>query len=216
MAKLQPLMDKYFQPISTKIIDRHRTLPNITKGVREVVKKPINQAHILMGAEAYSIFSENRLPFFLLVNVLGGPAMNSKLNMAVREKHGLVYNIDAQYNAYLDCGIFNIYFGTEKKNIEKAFSLIWKELDKLKENALTVPALKAAKEQLKGQLAMSEENNNGIMLMMAKSMLDLNNIESIDSIFAKIDAITADTIKALANEVFTEEKMNYLIFEPEN
>lgn len=215
MASLMPLMDKYFLPIPSKTIERKRVAPTVAQKTRLLVKKPINQAHVMMGAEAFNIFSANRLPFFLLVNVLGGPAMNSKLNMAVRERHGLVYNIDAQYNSYLDCGVFNIYFGTEKKNIEKAFSLIWKELNKLKENALSVPALKAAKEQLKGQLAMSEENNNGIMLMMAKSILDLNSIESIDSIFSKIDSISAETLKSLANEVFVEEKMNYLIFEPE-
>jgi predicted Zn-dependent peptidase len=213
---LFPIIEKHISTIAaSENATMTRVRPKVNRGIHKTVKKPIQQAHVMMGAEAYDIYHEDRLPLFLLINLLGGPAMNTRLNLAVREKHGLVYNIDAQYIPYTDCGVFNIYFGTDKSKIQKAIDLVWKELNSMKSNLLTSKKLKLVKEQLKGQLAMSEENNNGMMLLMAKSMLDQNKIESLDSIFAKIDAISSEKISEIAIDIFDESKMNYLIYEPE-
>lgn len=199
-------------PLENKI---ERKTPQIPTNKTKIVSKPINQTHCMLGNRAYPIGHEHRLALFMLTNLLGGPAMNSRLNMSVREKHGLVYNIDAQYSPFVDTGMFNIYFGCEKKNLKKALELTLGELKKLREIPLTSSQLKAAKNQLKGQLAISEENNNGMMLLMAKSMLDLGHIESLDSIFSRIDAVSSETLQKVAQEVFDEKEMFKLIFEPE-
>mgnify|MGYP002778950270 FL=1 len=141
--------------------------------------------------------------------------MNARLNLAVREKYGLAYTIDSQYSPYTDTGLFSIYFGTEKKYIDKTTKLVLQELRKLRDVKLNSGQLRSTKEQLKGQLAMSEENNNGFMLMMAKSILDLGMVESLESIFTRIDNITAEDIQRVASEMFNEDQLNYLIFEPE-
>jgi predicted Zn-dependent peptidase len=179
------------------------------------VPKSITQAHCLMGNVAYSLYDPKRLSFFLLNNLLGGTGMNSRLNMTLREKHGLVYSIESSYNSYIDTGIFSVYFGAEKNTIEKAMQLVYKELTKLCNEKLGVMQLHKAKQQMMGQLAMSEESNMGFMLMMAKSILDTNRIESLNEIFAHIESITAENLLEIANEIFTKDKISELVYIPE-
>ena len=141
--------------------------------------------------------------------------MNSRLNLSLREKFGFVYGIDANYSPFLDTGAMSIYFATEPKNLKKSQQLIWKEFDKLKEKPLGRLQLHAAKQQLKGQLAMSEENYSGMMLMMAKSLLDLNMVQRIESIFEKIDAVSAGDLVEVARECLNREQMSVLNYLPE-
>jgi predicted Zn-dependent peptidase len=176
--------------------------------------KPISQAHCMMGTTAYPLNHTNRIAFFVLSNLLGGPAMNARLNLAIREKYGLVYSIDCHFAPYTDTGLFSIYFGTEKKQIKKATHLVLAELKKLREILLTNAQLKAVKEQIKGQLAMSEENNNGMMLTMAKSILDFGHIETLEEIFDKINHLTSTELQNVAKDIFQEENISYLIFQP--
>ena len=151
----------------------------------------------------------------MLLNILGGPCMNSRLNLSLREKHGFVYGIDANYSPFLDTGAMSIYFATEFKNLKKSQQLIWKEFDRLKEKPLGKMQLNAAKQQIKGQLAMSEENYSGMMLMMAKSLLDLNEVIGLDSIFEKIEAITAHQLVDIAQECLNKDQMSVLSYLPE-
>jgi len=177
-------------------------------------EKPIVQAHCVIGAPAYALADERRIPFFMLTNILGGPGMNSRLNLAVREKYGLVYTIDANYATYLDTGLFGIYFGTEKKQLARTTSLVLKELKKLREKPLGSLQLHTAKEQLMGQLAMAEESNIGLMMMMGKSILDLNKIETLNEIFDQIRRIEAPQLLDIANEILAEDKLSYLNYIP--
>jgi predicted Zn-dependent peptidase len=154
----------------------------------------------------------SRLPFFALVNLLGGPGMNSRFNLSLREKHGLVYQIEAGYTSYYDTGMFAIFFGTDPQNLNKSLKLIDKELLNLKNKSLGQIQLKTLKEQLKGQLAMSEESKQGYMLMMAKSLLDLDKVEPIAKIFEDIDKITNPVLLDLANEMFDDKMLSKLIF----
>jgi predicted Zn-dependent peptidase len=209
------ILEKYVAQIPAYKNEFQRIAPTLPSKKHEVIRKPINQTHCMMGRTAYAQGHENRLAFFILTNLLGGPAMNTRLNIAIRERYGLVYSIDAQYSPYVDTGLFSIYFGAEKKNLKKAISLVLVELKKLREIKLTDSQLKAAKNQLKGQLAISEENNNGMMMLLARSILDLGHVESLDSIFSRIDAISADKLQLVANEMLKEEDICYLIFEPE-
>ena len=141
--------------------------------------------------------------------------MTSRLNMSLRENKGLVYAIDAHYSAYTDTGLFSIYFGTEKSQVDKSITLIYKELKQLREKKIGGVQLQRLKEQLKGQLAMAEENNSSFMQMMGRSLLDTNHIESLDSILESIDQIQADELWHLSNEFLLEDQFSRLSYIPE-
>jgi predicted Zn-dependent peptidase len=178
------------------------------------IERPISQAHCVLGSPAYALSDDRRIPFFMLVNLLGGPGMNSRLNLAVREKHGLVYTIDANYATYIDTGLLTIYFGTEKKQLKRTTSLVLKELRKLREIPLGSLQLHMAKEQLMGQLAMAEESNIGLMTMIGKSILDQGRVETLDEIFARIRNITAPDLMDIANEALREDQLSFLNYVP--
>jgi predicted Zn-dependent peptidase len=142
--------------------------------------------------------------------------MNSRLNLALRERLGYVYGIDAQYSAFTDSGMFGIYFGTDPNQLVKSRRVVMKELKSLKEKSLGSMQLHKAKEQLMGQLAMAEENNLNFMLMMGKSILDLDKIQSLDEIFTRIRKIKSAELMDIANEMFDEKNLSVLTFLPKN
>jgi predicted Zn-dependent peptidase len=181
---------------------------------KEVVK-PISQSHIMLGCRAYSLLHPNRLAFFLLNNVLGGPAMTSRLNFTIREKFGLVYGVESQYSPYLDTGSFSIYFATEPRNRARAEDLVWKEIRSLINKPLSANQLKNAKEQLKGQLAMAEEGNLSLMLMLGKSMMDMGKVQGLGEIFSEIDALRAEELQEIAIEAWRHDNWTQLSFIPE-
>ena len=182
----------------------------------EVITRNITQAQCAIGCTAYPIGHSKRLPFYMLMNVLGGPGMNSRLNLALREKYGFVYSIDAGYHPFSDTGLFSIFFGTEMGQVERGRKLVLKELQKLRETPLGTMQLHMAKEQMLGQLAMGEENNTSLMLMMGKSILDKNRIDSLESIFEKIRAVSSSDLIEVANEQLNENQLSHLTFLPEN
>jgi len=177
--------------------------------------KPISQAHVMLGCIAPALTDHKRLPYFMLINLLGGPAMNTRLNMSLREKYGLVYTVEASYTPYVDTGMLSIYFGTEKQQLNRANDLVAKEILKLQNQILGITQLKQTKEQLKGQLAMAEENNASLMLMLGKSLIDTEKVDSIDEVFEQIDAITAIQLADLANEHLQLSAMSSLTYMPE-
>ncbi|GAB2558781.1 M16 family metallopeptidase [Spirosoma aerophilum] len=207
--------EKYFRDVPVQHSARKRKQPTDYVPRHTRVERPITQAQCALGRPAYGLTDPRRLPFFMLVNLLGGPGMNSRLNMNLREKYGLVYSIDASYTPYLDTGFLGIYFGTDPKKVDKAQALIIKELKRLREQPLTTLQLHQTKEQLIGQLAMAEESNNSFMLMMAKSLLDIDRVEALNDIFSDIKAVTAEQLQDLALEVFHEDQFSFLTFVPE-
>jgi predicted Zn-dependent peptidase len=150
----------------------------------------------------------------MLINLLGGPSMNSLLNVSVRERHGLVYSIEANFTSYMDSGFWAIYFGTESNQVNKSIKLIQREFDKLKDRSLSPTNLTKIKSQLKGQMAMAEESNLNFMLMMAKSLLDREKIETLEEIFEQIDLVSAEKMQQLAKEMLNPDELSVLIFEP--
>ncbi len=212
--KVLKIFEKYVRDIAASSTSQSR--PEFFGYQPKLVTKAraVTQAHCAFGRTAYSITDEKRLPFFALINLLGGPGMNSRLNLALREKHGFVYAVDAQYTPYLDTGLFAVFFGTDPKNIKRSLSLVKKELKLLREKPLGTMQLHRTKEQLIGQLAMAEENNMNLMLMMGKSLLDLQNIRSLEEIFNDVRSITSLQLQELANEMFQEEDYSTLIFLP--
>ena len=212
--KVVKLAEKYLEDIPSYNAKKARVPFEIYKPNSQVIKRSITQSHCAIGRDAYSINSEKRLPFFMLTNILGGPGMNSRLNLALREKYGFVYSVDAVYQSYTDTGLFGVFFGTEPKQLSRSISLVKKELKKLREIPLGTVQLHTAKEQLMGQLAMAEENNTSFMLMMSKSILDLNRIDTLDEIFTQIRNVSAKDLQDLANEMFHEDQLSTLTFVP--
>ncbi|WP_299704485.1 pitrilysin family protein [uncultured Pontibacter sp.] len=212
--KVVKLAEKYLSDIPT--ISKPRQRAPFGKYIPKTAtyEKPISQAHCVIGCPAYALNDDRRIPFFMLVNLLGGPGMNSRLNLAVREKHGLVYTIDANYATYIDTGLLSIYFGTEKKQLKRTTALVLKELKKLREKQLGSLQLHTAKEQLMGQLAMAEESNMGLMMMMGKSILDQGHIDTLNEIFDQIKNTTAKDLIDIANDVLQEEKLSFLNYVP--
>ncbi len=182
---------------------------------RKEILKPISQAHVMLGCRAFPLLHPNRLAFFLLNNVLGGPAMTSRLNFSIREKYGLVYGVESHYAPYIDTGSFSIYFATEAGKRAKAEELVWKEIRNLTDKPLTANQLKNAKEQLKGQLAMAEEGNLSLMLMLGKSIMDSGKVQSLVEIFAEIDALKAGELQEIAMQAWQHENWTKLSFLPE-
>jgi predicted Zn-dependent peptidase len=209
------IVEKYLRDVPTQQTSRKRQQPTGYVPKQTRVERPITQAQCALGRPAYGLTDPRRLPFFMLVNLLGGPGMNSRLNLNLREKYGLVYSIDASYTPYLDTGFLGIYFGTDPKKVDKANRLISQELRRLREQPLTTLQLHQTKEQLIGQLAMAEESNNSFMLMMAKSLLDIDRVEALSDINADINAITATQLQDLAQEAFQEDQFSSLTFVPE-
>lgn len=213
--KVIQLVEKFLKDIPAKSSNLIRTPPINYTPQNLSVTRSITQAHVAIGRTSYPLADEKRLPFFMLVNLLGGFGMNSRLNLAVRERNGLVYSIDAGYTPFIDTGYWGINFATEVKRLGKVNALILKELKKLREVTLTKTQLVNTKEQLMGQMAMSEEGNMSFMLMMAKSLLDINRIDSLEYLFEQIQGVTAIQLQDLANEMFQEQDLSSLTFLPE-
>ncbi len=174
----------------------------------------VKQARVAIGRTAYHLAHEKRSGFFMLSNILGGGGMNSRLNMALREKHGFVYNIGAQFVPFIDTGLFVISYGTEPSQLKRSIGLVKEELKKLRNEKLGVKQLASSKEQILGQIAMAEENNMGFMVMLARTLLDLDRITSLEEVFERVRKTTALDLQSLANEMFDDDKMSQLIMHP--
>lgn len=213
-----------------KLVSKHLSSipqqPNSSRGLhaREIFKqyntahvqrdKDIIQAHFSMGKPAFPISHVKRIPFAMLVNLLGGPGMTSRLNLALRERLGYVYGIDAQYHAYSNTGLLSFLFATEKKNLKRSINVVNREIKRLKDTKLGKVQLHSLKEQMMGHLAMAAENNVGMMLSIGKSLLDLEKIISIDDIFKEIQAVSASELQDLANEELDIDAMSTLTYLP--
>jgi predicted Zn-dependent peptidase len=213
--ELERVVKNYIEVIPRQKASAKRKKFHYYKPDEAVIRRTVKQAKCAIGSDAYPINHENRIPLFLLVNMLGGPGMNSRLNLALREKYGFVYSIDAHYIPYTDTGMFAVFFGTEPKQLDKCISLVKKELNRFSEKPLNARQLASAKEQIKGQLALAEENNLSLMLMLGRSVLDLGKVPTLDEIYSTIDETTASKLFKIAREIFDERNLSYLIMEPE-
>lgn len=171
------------------------------------------QAHTVIGGQAPSYHDDSRRAMTLLTNVLGGPALNSRLTLLIREQYGYAYNIEAGFSSYIDSGLWSIYMGTDRKYLELALPLIYRELETIRETGLSDDELVEAKEQLKGHLALSLDSNLELMFSLAKSVLIHNKIDSVAEIYQQIDAITTQEIKEVATKQFDPKNLGELIYE---
>lgn len=194
---------------------KRRSVPVTSAPGEAVHRKPINQVHHVMGTTAYSVHDDNKVSLLLLNNLLGGIGMSSRLNLVVREKHGIAYTVESNYTPYSDTGLFYIYFGTDEEKAARARRLVLKELKKLRERPLGVMQLYQAKQKFKGQIALAEENRMSLIISMAKNVLDYGRIQTLEELFNRIDAVDADRLLDIANEVLDERNLSTLSFVPE-
>ncbi len=211
--KIIRLAEKYMSDVNKVLRNLNRKSPEIIQGQHFYKKKETSQSHVMIGGRAYSLFDENRLGLYLINNMLGGPGMNSRLNISLREKHGLVYQVDSSLTSYTDTGIFSIYFGSEKRHAEKCINLIFKELKKFRENKLTTLQLHAAKKQLIGQLGIFNENKENTSLILGKAFLHYNRYDSLQETYENIEKLSSENLLDICNRIFDEKGIFLLEFQ---
>lgn len=194
---------RYLNDIKSSARDFSRRQPAAVEPFSRIVTKHTHQTHCIIGARAQGINDAERLPLALLVNLLGGPSANSMLNVLVREKNGLSYNIEASYTPYSDSGIVAIYFSCDHDNTDHCIELIEGELGRLQTTPLSARRLSMAKKQFIAQLAISMESNEGYMLGAGKSFLAHREVDTMEEVYRKIQALTAEDLTAVASSVFS-------------
>lgn len=208
------LCEKYFGYIPASGGKNERTPFVGYKPAAIQASKSNFQVHCMLGNVAYDISNERKNTLALLTNILGGPGMNSRLNMAIREKHGYSYNIEAHYQPYCDTGIFNIYLGTDTEFLEKSLKLVHKELKNFRDSELGTLQLHKAKQQIIGQIAISLESNLAEMVSIGKSHLFYDHVDTIEDMIKKIEAISSKDLLEIANEIFIPEQFSMLTYLP--
>ena len=177
-----------------------------------VMQKNTHQAHVMIGTRAYDVNDDRRMPLYLLNNILGGPGMNAKLNLALREHNGLVYTVESTMVAYGDTGTWSIYFGCDEHDIKRCLRLVRKELDRMMEKPLSDAQLKAAKKQIKGQIGVACDNRENFALDFGKSFLHYGWEKNVDCLYEQVEAITSQQIQDVARELFDKDRLITLIF----
>lgn len=211
-VKIMKLFKTYFSDIDT--IKREE------RAVRKWIYNPASvtktmntyQNHCILGSPAYDLKDNRRMGLFLLNNILGGQGLNSRLNLSLREKNGFAYNVESNYNAYHDTGIFSVYFGTDSKYLNKSLAIAMTEMNKLRTSRLGIVQFSKAKNQIKGYLARGYEHHESLMLSLGKSLLVFNKIDTIEDICRKIDKVTTSELLETANEIFEPSKLSTLIY----
>ncbi len=185
---------------------------NPYEGRTIVQERNTHQAHVMIGTTAYDVYDDRRMPLYLLNNILGGPGMNARLNLALREKNGLVYTVESTMVAYGDTGTWSIYFGCDGDDVKRCLRLVRRELDRLMKKPLSPTQLLAAKKQIKGQIGVACDNRESFALDMGKSYLHYGWEKNVDNLYRQIDGITAEQMQAVACELFAQERLTTLIF----
>ena len=211
-----PRMVKRLECCMEQIVERNVRLDiqptsSFPQSITTTASQEHHQAHVMLGSRAYSYDDERRLPLYLLNNLLGGPGMNARLNLSLREKNGLVYTVESAMASYSDTGCWSVYFGCDHHDVKRCLRLVHRELDKVMQHPLTERQLTAAKRQLKGQIAIACDNREQFALDIAKNYLHYGRERDINELLERIDAITASQIQEVAQELFAPERLQQLI-----
>ena len=212
VKKLKKLIERHFGNEVGSKGEQQRTSFSGYEPIRKEEKRSNFQEHVMMGNVAYSASHDDRIGLYLLSNILGGPGLNARLHMSLREKHGYTYNVEANYSTYSDTGLFSIYLGTDDKYLKKCISLVHKELKLLRNKGLGTLQLHKAKQQLLGQVAIAQENNASQMLGIGKSLLLYNEVRTLKEMAKKIEELSTPQLLKIANEILDEKDFTYLIY----
>ena len=206
------LVEKATADLSSNASTFERKRPEVYIPQTLTLHRDTHQAHVMIGSRGYDAHNEKRTALYLLNNILGGPGMNSRLNVSLRERSGLVYNVEANLTSYTDTGVFCIYFGTEHKDVDRCIRLVKKELKKLCDKPLSPIQLAAAKKQIIGQIGVARDHAENTALSMAKTFLHYHKMDNPQDIFQRIEALTAKELWEVSNEMFAEENLSSLIY----
>lgn len=208
------LIDKYLSVLPRKkAMKSNSLLPNPHRGMIQTLHKDTHQAHVIIGGKNYALNDPKRVGMVLLSNILGGPGMNSRLNVSLREKRGLVYSVESGVSSYSDTGLFTIYLGTDPSNLDQCLTIVEKELRLLMDNKLTDRQLNSAQNQLFGQMAISSENKENATLAMGKSLLHFNKYDSMEEVMNHVLTFKALDLMDIANEILEIKKLNRIIYD---
>jgi len=210
--KLLTLAGKYLNPVPYKGRSGNRHPVTVNETAEKTLEKNTFQAHSIIGTTAYSFMDEQRYGLALLNNLLGGPGLNTRLNMSLRERNGYSYHAESHYSPYSDSGVVCVYFSGDKNKLEKSSRVVLRELKKLREQKLGTLQLQRAKKQLMGQVAISAEHHESLMLSMAKSFLIFNKFDSLEETGKKIEIITAEQIFGIANDILDDRKLSKMVY----
>ena len=205
-------IEKRTADLASPAVSMQRQPPVLCKARRLDVKKQSHQAHVMIGGRAYDGHSNKRVALNLINNILGGPGMNSRLNISLREHRGLVYEIESNYTPYTDIGTFSIYFGCDHEDVERCIELVFKELKLLRDQRLSDSQMRAAKKQFIGQIGVSSDNNENNALGMAKTFLHYNRFITSEEVFKNIELLTADLLQEVAQEILAEQNLSILCY----
>jgi len=204
--------EKYLACYPASLRPTKRIIPSAYIPKHITSQKDTHQIHVMLGNRAYSLHHPDRLGLYMLNNIVGGPGMNSLLNLSLRERNGLVYSVESGFTAFSDTGILTIYLGSDPKNKEQCLRLVNKELRKLREEKISDIRFAKYKKQLIGQVTISSQNKENLALSMGKSFMHFNRIESIEEIKKRLDEITPKKLQDIANEIFEEKSLTSLIY----
>ena len=193
--------------------DYRRTPPPLYVPRKQALHKGTHQTHVMIGGRGYDAKDSKRTALYLLNNLLGGPGMNSRLNVALRERRGLVYNVESNLTSYTDTGTFCIYFGCDPKDTALCIRLVQRELKRLCDNTLTTTQLHAAKKQLTGQIGVALDNNENNALGTAKTFLHYDRYDTPEALYRRIEALTPSQLLEVANEILAEDRLAVLRYE---
>ncbi len=172
-----------------------------------------HQAHVMVGTRGYDIHDKRRMSLYLLNNLLGGPGMNARLNLSLRERHGLVYTVESSMVSYCDTGVWAIYFGCDPKDVGRCLKLVRKELDRVIQKPLSDTQLRAVKKQIKGQIGVACDNRESFALDFGKSYLHYGWERDLNSLFRHIDEVTAESMQQVAAELMQQERLTTLVID---
>ena len=206
------LVEKSTADLTSNIGTYTRKHPDIYIPQKLTLHRDTHQAHVMIGSRGYDAHNEKRTALYLLNNILGGPGMNSRLNVSLRERSGLVYNVEANLTSYTDTGVFCIYFGTEHDDVDRCMRLVKKELKKLCDKPLSIAQLAAAKKQIIGQIGVARDNAESTALGMAKTFLHYNKMDDPQEVFQRIEALTSKELWEVSNEMFAENQLSTLFY----
>ena len=212
-GKLVKSLGKIDLPKGTEIPE-NLEMPQVPISVGQTIIRKLgtHQAHVMIGTVGYAYNDPRRMPLYLLNNILGGPGMNARLNLSLRERHGLVYTVESTMVSYSDTGVWSIYFGCDHHDIRRCIRLVRKELDRIMQKPLNERQLTASKRQLKGQIAIACDNREQFALDFGRSYLHHGHERNLDKLYRRIDAITAEDIQKVACELFSADHLTILIF----
>lgn len=206
------LLEKAVSDIPATITERNRIKPELYIPQNKTIHRDTHQAHVMIGCRSYDTHDKKRTALYLLNNILGGPGMNSRLNVALRERSGLVYNVEANLTSYTDTGLFCVYFGTDQEDVNRCIRLVHKELRRLREKPLSSTQLTTAQKQIIGQIGVAADNFENNALNMAKTYLHYNKYEESQEVYKRIQSLTPQDLWEVANEMFCEENLSTLIY----